>query len=402
MALVATGFAGFYGMQADIKTKSSDLKSWAVNSKLFFNLDFHHDAIMEAMKASQLLSKTWWKKSIPNDIQQEVKAALFDVVSDSIFVKHTLKGHENWVNSVVFSPDGKTIASASNDTTVKIWDVATGKEIQTLPSERSANKGHENSVNSVVFSPDGKTIASASRATVKIWNWDFKNLLQKGCHRFRHHLADNPEKLEKLQICQNQKTLTVAASTLVRQAEELSKNGDFESAVEKLKKAQQFDANIDLNPKTEELDNDPRVVVGKMSAPYFVTQGIERIYNGDIKEAVAAYNKALQIDPKLEISARNWNRLCWYGGLYNHAKDVMFACKKAVALAPKDGSIIDSRGLARALTGNYKDAIEDFEVSVKWTNNPKRKSQRQSWIKDLQNGKNPFTPEVLEKLRKGE
>ena len=78
----------------------------------------------------------------------------------------------------------------------------------------------------------------------------------------------------------------------------------------------------------------------------------------------------------------------------------MFACKKAVALAPKNGGNIDSRGVARALIGDYKGAIEDFEVFIKWTNNPKEKSQRQIWIKDLQNGKNPFTPEVLEKLRK--
>ncbi|MEH2323481.1 MAG: AAA-like domain-containing protein, partial [Nostoc sp.] len=78
----------------------------------------------------------------------------------------TLSGHSSWVNSVVFSPDGKTLASASGDNTIKLWNRDTGKEISTL-------SGHSSWVNSVVFSPDGKTLASASGDnTIKLWNRD--------------------------------------------------------------------------------------------------------------------------------------------------------------------------------------------------------------------------------------
>ena len=59
------------------------------------------------------------------------------------------------VYSVAFSPDGKTLASGSWDNTIKLWDVATGKEQATL-------KGHNGDVCSVAFSPDGKTLASGS------------------------------------------------------------------------------------------------------------------------------------------------------------------------------------------------------------------------------------------------
>src|ERR1700681_3160439 len=78
-------------------------------------------------------------------------------------LRATLKGHTDRVISVAYSPDGKTLASGSSDTTIKLWDVATGKEKATL-------SGHTNHVGDVVFSPDGKTLASGSEdQTIKLW-----------------------------------------------------------------------------------------------------------------------------------------------------------------------------------------------------------------------------------------
>jgi dipeptidyl aminopeptidase/acylaminoacyl peptidase len=71
----------------------------------------------------------------------------------------TLEGRDGRVTSVAYSPDGKTLASGNWDGTIKLWDVATGKEQATL-------KGHTNWVNSVAFSPDGKTLASGGGASI--------------------------------------------------------------------------------------------------------------------------------------------------------------------------------------------------------------------------------------------
>ncbi len=74
-----------------------------------------------------------------------------------------LRGHEDDVSDVTFSPDSQLIATTSNDKTVKIWN-RKGSLLNTL-------RGHSDLVYSVSFSPDGQLIASASRdGTVRLWN----------------------------------------------------------------------------------------------------------------------------------------------------------------------------------------------------------------------------------------
>src|SRR5262249_17807514 len=76
----------------------------------------------------------------------------------------TLVGHQDPVLRVVFSPDNHSLAPASRDGTVKIWNADTGRELFTF-------RGHTALVGAVAFSPDGRQIASGSwDGKVLVWN----------------------------------------------------------------------------------------------------------------------------------------------------------------------------------------------------------------------------------------
>ena len=93
---------------------------------------------------------------------------------------------------MAWSPDGKRLATGSWDTTAKVWDADTGKELLTL-------RGHSSHVESVAWSQDGKRLATGSRdATVLVYAMDIHSLMalapqrvtappsQEGCKKYLH------------------------------------------------------------------------------------------------------------------------------------------------------------------------------------------------------------------------
>src|SRR5262249_36144237 len=87
-----------------------------------------------------------------------------------------------------FAPDGRSLASASCDTTVRLWDVKTGGELRQA-------RGHTGRVSKAVFTPDGRTLISAGQDQTVRW-WDAatgKELRRRPVEHWEYTLAPSPE-----------------------------------------------------------------------------------------------------------------------------------------------------------------------------------------------------------------
>ena len=102
-----------------------------------------------------------WKDTIAVGLEYNDIITLNAVTGSKIAV---LSGHTGWVESLTFSPDGTSLVSGSDDTTVKLWDMQTGGVVKTF-------QGHTNLVQSVSISPNGTTIVSGSDdKTIRLWD----------------------------------------------------------------------------------------------------------------------------------------------------------------------------------------------------------------------------------------
>ncbi|NMG18281.1 AAA-like domain-containing protein, partial [Brasilonema bromeliae] len=131
--------------------KNSQVLVQSLTTENLFTSGYELEALLEGLKAGKNLKQ--YGDAVDSDNRTKAILALREVVY-GLKERNRLEGHSSYVTSVVFSPDGKTLASGSRDNTVKLWNL-NGQLQHTL-------KGHSSYVTSVVFSPDGKTLASGS------------------------------------------------------------------------------------------------------------------------------------------------------------------------------------------------------------------------------------------------
>ncbi|BBD67293.1 WD-40 repeat-containing protein [Nostoc commune NIES-4072] len=159
IALTASVLA-ILGLSVSIVTAvDSEIKTLSASSEALFASQKGIDALKEGLKAGRKLQQTVW---VDSNTREQVQTALYQAVS-GLREYNRFDGHISGINSVTFSLDRSLIASASADTTIKLWH-PDGSLVKTL-------SGHGDVVNSVSFSPDSQIVASASQdKTVKLWS----------------------------------------------------------------------------------------------------------------------------------------------------------------------------------------------------------------------------------------
>jgi tetratricopeptide (TPR) repeat protein len=158
--------------------------------------------------------------------------------------------------------------------------------------------------------------------------------------------------------------------------------------------ADQMNYDHAIKDYTKAIELDPQL------AQAYYNRGNSYARLGNYSKAEADFDKAMQLLPD---DSQSYNNKCWWGSLLGQATKVLTACDKAVELSDNNPGVRDSRGLARALTGEIGGAIADFQAFVDWSKENDMYEQsgkkREEWIKALQAGQNPFDEETLQALR---
>ncbi|HHP7229950.1 MAG TPA: AAA-like domain-containing protein [Xenococcaceae cyanobacterium] len=148
------------------QTNLSNIKTLIESSTALAASNQKLDALVAAIKAKQKLNQSL---GVNQNLTQQVDTALQQVVFQ-IREKNRLTGHSDRLNGIAVANDGKLMATVATDNTVRLW-----KKAATGWQPHRVLKDHDGWVVDVAINPQDNTIASASRdRTVKLWNQDGK------------------------------------------------------------------------------------------------------------------------------------------------------------------------------------------------------------------------------------
>ena len=164
LATISTALLATMGLSAAVYwnyrlAKIQEVEAHIASAKSLFNSDRRFDSLVDAIEAKEEANSILnADSSLVHKADLVLQQAVYNLTE-----KNTFSGHEDIILGLDFSSDGKYIASASADTTIKIWRTD-GKLLETLTD-------HKDSATDVDFSPDSMTLVSASEdRTVRLWN----------------------------------------------------------------------------------------------------------------------------------------------------------------------------------------------------------------------------------------
>jgi WD40 repeat protein len=312
---------------------------------------------------------------------------------------------QSGVSAVTWNLHSEAIVTGGSDGSVKVWTLS-GKQITSLDALQAAEI-------TLSLAPDGQTLAiGGSNSNILLWEYnDFEALLASGCDWLKSYLISHPQTLQELTVCQTPETLQAAAAVLVAEGEELIEAGEIDEAIATFQMAKEWDPNLTFDPaalasrttnhlleKTDQL----------LAAKHFLSAN-QRLMADQPELALTKFREATALVPGSFVATDTLDWICRSGSLNNQAEQVLEACDEAIywvdaeRLVGVEGfEVRDSRGLARALSGNTQGAIADFQAVVDSVSSEVDEAfiqRRRAWIDELKAGGNPFTNEELDRLR---
>jgi len=346
----------------------------------------------------------------------------------------TLLGHADKVYAVTFSPDGSRLVTAGSDRRILTyaWGVEELVRLAKTRVTRQLTSGECTEYN--VASAQCQKVLAADSLIAEGRNQARDIQWKAAAATFQRAKDLNPD----LKLDPEKEAKRLAIDGLVAKGDDLVKNDDIDRAVATVRMAKELDPSFKGNRqaardwaqkgeslarsgdvdgaiaifrRTQELDpswpKNPEQEAYEQAAEGLLDRAKQLVRQDKVGEAipayleaVIAYGRAQGLDPDGSIRAEAWNDLCWESVRRRHAAEVMEVCERAVRLAeqlkPGSWNSRDSRGVARALTGDTNGAIEDFQFYIDHTTDGEKKLQRQEWVNALRAGKKP--DEVLKSL----
>lgn len=149
--------------EADYQTRVARAEQLSSSALAILESESQQDPSLALMLARDAISVSLSADESPTSNAESALQRVIDQVSPWIATLPQDR-HEGAIHGVDFSPDGHTIATSGADETIRLWDIATGNQVQIL-------QGHQNAVWSIRFSPDGRYLVSAGLdGTARVWD----------------------------------------------------------------------------------------------------------------------------------------------------------------------------------------------------------------------------------------